>query len=317
MSQYSSGSASDAEEPEPNSTPLQSQSNQVGDSLSANYHKIAYLLCPECLFLEFPGCSSHNQLLTCPREQAPHLSCRQCALEDRNHDSEYQVVATDTSTPWIKFCRSCQQAKAQVFNGLFQDEEAIRLANVLKTGKHLQGEEDDKESYLISCNQCYSVKFAIDSTQTELLTNFSFNSQREKAWHCSKYCTGETRLIKAKLSKSECEYLVACLPHTPYMRLPASELKLKIQAQHKAQHNKAFKATTDSIQLAQKAQNSHSSRSNDKSISDDTKKSSSVIEFPTVRAVHPGIVCDVCSMNPITGPRYQCSVVSSMAHKLP
>ena len=77
------------------------------DKKEDHYHKIAVLVCDQCSYLEYPGCSSHCMLLTNLKGNG-HLSCNGCENEAKekeakgDYDYRSYIAATDISEPWCE-----------------------------------------------------------------------------------------------------------------------------------------------------------------------------------------------------------------------
>jgi hypothetical protein len=70
----------------------------------SKYHRIATLYCPDCLYLEFPGCLIHNGLLTHIKGNG-YMSCLGCETDRKQSGIESDNIvtmacATDISEPW-------------------------------------------------------------------------------------------------------------------------------------------------------------------------------------------------------------------------
>lgn len=111
----------------------------------SEFHRVGSLLCPDCEYLEFPGCGRHNSLLS-SRKGNGHYQCHGCVLDKHEREdsdssagvgqadllgmllSSAEVAATDTSSPWAESCRNCAQVRANPVTHVISDQVAGNLA---------------------------------------------------------------------------------------------------------------------------------------------------------------------------------------------
>src|SRR5437868_1679671 len=88
-------------------------SNQLFSPLP--YKKICITICPHCKYLEFPGCSAHQELFTFPMKELdePHyeMACKSCIIEFTGNYYQY-IGATHLSAPFNKSCRDCEKVRS-------------------------------------------------------------------------------------------------------------------------------------------------------------------------------------------------------------
>jgi len=124
------------------------------------YHNVGVLICPDCRYIEFPGCGVHASLLTVKKGNG-HMACSGCVKDEEEDESLKNnllshIAATDVSSPWCEACRNCNKVKADPYCYIWNEEEADKASEAVKSER-----EDMVTFTFLVCSVCKVVHYPI------------------------------------------------------------------------------------------------------------------------------------------------------------
>jgi hypothetical protein len=204
------------------------------------YHSIATLICQKCNYLEYPGCSSHRQLLTHVKGKSGHMSCLACEDEKKQKEAEgdyefrVHVAATDLSAPWCEACRHCEEELATTFCWTYKSSD-MHLVDLA-----LEAEPDESElaTCFFVCSECRTVTFPIidgrmmhrrdgkiikpETTQQSMVSSAHLSAESWPLQHYMPICEGSIEVHDVLLSRGEAKYGAKVITSSPSLPINTS-----------------------------------------------------------------------------------------------
>lgn len=186
---------------------------KLAENAPLHYRKICMLVCPECNYVEFPGCGEHQTLVGFPFGPLGEFACRGCLTARRanRYSSNLHVAATHLSGPWARACRKCTKKRATPMGLLFPTTMNL---SILMT-KYTQ-QQDKTELLPLEITYCPKCRVVILHKDIVPLSH--------QTVHALANCTGSWTTVKGNLSLEETEYCNSNWINTPYYRALLQEL---------------------------------------------------------------------------------------------
>lgn len=168
------------------------------------WRMICFLRCPECHYLELPGCSEHQVLFSRPiYKQSGELKAVAC-------ESCHQSTAT--TAPYDTSCRRCHKTRAEP-KAWVTHKGAIHKLGMASPSIN----EKDYPTALLYCEKCQAVEFPVNSDSLCCIKEkrlwdskkvaFTDLSQFTTLRHAVDSCRGGFKMLPVLLSSSQVDFV--------------------------------------------------------------------------------------------------------------